>query len=49
MKQTRTFWSVVYNGIGFDSPATAWFDNKEEAVKYEERVRMTHLGFKGGF
>lgn len=34
MKQTKTFWSVVYNGIGFDRPATAWFDNKEDAVKF---------------
>lgn len=34
MKNTKTFWSVNYNGFGFDRVRTAWFANKEDAVKF---------------
>lgn len=34
MKNTKTFWSVTYNGFGFTKPKIAWFDNKSGAVKF---------------
>ena len=37
MKNTRTFWSVDYTGVGYNGTHTAWFDSKEEAVKFSEK------------
>lgn len=33
----KTFWSVNYNGFGFDRIKTAWFDNKDEAVEFASK------------
>ena len=37
MKNTKTFWTVDYTGIGYNGTYTAYFDNKAEAEKFAER------------
>lgn len=37
MKNTRTFWSVKFAVYGANGARTAWFENKEEAVKFASK------------
>ena len=45
----KIFYTVVYNGIGFDRPRIMWFDNLEEAkkfAKYDYRVKPVKHVYK---
>lgn len=33
----RTFYTVAYNGLGFDSPRIRWFDNRDEANEFSKK------------